>query len=93
MRRRIAWLLDAACASTNPDLFFPPKGGATARRQTLKALRVCAACGVTEQCLSDALRTGDVDGIRGGLTGKARSLLLQTPAPGRAEGPPAARTP
>lgn len=41
------WMLDAACAQTDPDIFFPGVGG------TNKEVgKICAKCDVAEQCLA-----------------------------------------
>ena len=55
------WMQDALCAQTDPEMFFPQKGGSTRN-----AKRVCASCDVREQCLEYALRTKQDDGIWGG---------------------------
>lgn len=64
------WVADALCAQTDPELFFPEKGGSSDA-----AKRVCAACDVTEECLTYALRTGQDDGIWGGLSRMERREL------------------
>ena len=64
------WVADALCAQTDPESFFPPKGGSTEA-----AKRVCAACDVTAECLAYALRTGQDEGIWGGLSRMERRAL------------------
>jgi WhiB family redox-sensing transcriptional regulator len=67
-----SWREDAACQTTDPDLFFPePSDHVTAA----KAIAVCETCPVTDACLRDALVTGDEYGIRGGLTPQHRAEL------------------
>ena len=44
------WRLDALCAETDPESFFPEKGGSTR-----EAKRVCVGCPVRMQCLEYAL--------------------------------------
>lgn len=64
------WRESALCAQTDPEAFFPPKGG------TMRdAKRVCAACDVTAQCLAYALATGQDEGIWGGTTRDERRAM------------------
>lgn len=65
------WVADALCAQTDPEAFFPDKGGTTK-----PAKRVCADCPVTEQCLAYALATGQRFGVWGGLSERERRRLL-----------------
>jgi len=53
----------AVCAQTDPEVFFPEKGGATAA-----AKAVCAGCPVRVECLEGALERGERHGIWGGLS-------------------------
>ena len=71
------WRDVAACAETDPELFFPEKGGDSARW----AKSVCReVCQVREACLQDALDTADVEwGVRGGLSPRERRALLDRP--------------
>lgn len=64
------WVADALCAQTDPEIFFPEKGGSTDA-----AKRVCGACDVTAECLAYALRTGQEHGIWGGLSRMERRAL------------------
>lgn len=43
----LAWQTDALCAQTDPEAFFPEKGGSTR-----DAKRVCESCPVREECLN-----------------------------------------
>ncbi len=74
------WTLDALCAQTDPEAFFPEKGGSTR-----EAKRVCATCEVREECLEYALANDERFGIWGGLTPTQRATLDHT----RQEGPTA----
>jgi WhiB family redox-sensing transcriptional regulator len=65
------WQLRAACARTEPEAFFPEKGGSTR-----EAKRVCAACEVREECLSYALQHNERFGIWGGLSDRERRPLI-----------------
>lgn len=44
------WMADALCAQTDPELFFPEKGGSHAA-----AKAICARCPVAAECLDYAL--------------------------------------
>lgn len=70
------WRTRAACATADPDLFFPEPG--TPADRIREAKRVCAACPVKQACLEDAMRRGDDDGICGGLTLGEREQLLSS---------------
>ena len=71
-----AWLQQAACKDEPLDLFFPKKGdGDNGRR----AKKICATCPVQDECLADALRYGDREGIRAGLNVKQRRKLYPRP--------------
>jgi WhiB family redox-sensing transcriptional regulator len=65
-----SWRLDALCAETDPEAFFPEKGGSTR-----EAKRVCTGCPVRLQCLEDALRNDERFGIWGGLSERERRRL------------------
>ena len=61
------WRRDALCAETDPEAFFPEKGGSTR-----EAKRVCAGCDVKAECLEYALATDERFGIWGGLSERER---------------------
>lgn len=63
----LKWMMDAACTQTNPDMFFPND-----REEAIDALKVCATCRVTQQCLEYAKRNGFNDGVWGGKTPRQR---------------------
>jgi WhiB family transcriptional regulator, redox-sensing transcriptional regulator len=65
-----SWRMDALCAETDPEAFFPEKGGSTR-----EAKRVCAGCPVRLQCLETALRNDERFGIWGGLSERERRRL------------------
>jgi WhiB family redox-sensing transcriptional regulator len=71
------WRSAAACQNTDPDLFFPVSGCGRSLEQVERAKAVCAACPVRRACLAFAVRTGQADGIWGGLTEEER----RKPAP------------
>ena len=66
------WSDDALCAQTDPDAFFPEKGGATR-----DAKRVCTSCDVKAQCLAYALATDQRFGVWGGLSERERRRLKE----------------
>lgn len=64
------WMRDALCAQTDPEIYFPDKGGMT------KAVkRTCLACDVREECLTYALDNGIKFGVWGGLSEHQRQKL------------------
>lgn len=65
-----AWVADALCSQTDPDAFYPEKGGST-----LDAKAVCAGCPVAAECLDYALANGERYGIWGGLSERERRKL------------------
>ncbi len=72
------WTEQAVCRSTDPELWFPEKGGSVA-----DAKRICASCPVQLECLAYALAVGEVNfGVWGGLDPRQRRRLDPRP-PGR----------
>lgn len=69
-----AWMDDANCVTSSPDIFFPEKGDG---RSAKDALSVCAACVVRDECLAYALSNRYDDGIYGGLTPNGRRKLIR----------------
>jgi WhiB family transcriptional regulator, redox-sensing transcriptional regulator len=63
----LEWQERALCAQTDPEAFFPEKGGSTR-----EAKRVCASCEVRAQCLEFALAHDERFGIWGGLSERER---------------------
>jgi WhiB family redox-sensing transcriptional regulator len=62
------WRLAAVCAQTDPEAFFPEKGGSPAA-----AKAVCARCPVTAECLDWALANDVRYGVWGGLSAQQRA--------------------
>jgi hypothetical protein len=60
----------ALCAQTDPEIFFPEKGGST-----IDARKICVECPVRNDCLLEALANDYADGIWGGLSPKERQAL------------------
>jgi WhiB family redox-sensing transcriptional regulator len=63
----LAWQERALCAQTDPEAFFPEKGGSTR-----EAKRVCLSCEVRAECLEYALAKDERFGIWGGLSERER---------------------
>jgi WhiB family transcriptional regulator, redox-sensing transcriptional regulator len=70
------WRLEAACATTDPELFFPDPGQAP---QAAAAKAICAGCAVRGPCLEAALHGPqahqDHSGIFAGTTASDRGRL------------------
>ena len=66
----LAWQEDALCAQTDPEAFFPEKGGSTR-----DAKRICAQCTVRAECLEYALKNDERFGIWGGLSERERRRM------------------
>ncbi len=66
----LAWQERALCAQTDPEAFFPEKGGSTR-----EAKRVCASCEVRAECLEYALANDERFGIWGGLSERERRKM------------------
>lgn len=66
----IGWQDRALCAQTDPEAFFPEKGGSTR-----EAKRVCRTCDVRAECLEYALEHDERFGIWGGLSERERRRL------------------
>ena len=66
------WRAAGACLSADPDLFFPVATGTVAAVQVRKAQRICAGCGVRQECFDFAMRSGETHGVWGGTTPEER---------------------
>jgi WhiB family redox-sensing transcriptional regulator len=66
----LAWQDQALCAQTDPEAFFPEKGGSTR-----EAKRICVGCEVKQECLQYALMQDERFGIWGGLSERERRRL------------------
>jgi len=64
------WQEQALCAQTDPEAFFPEKGGSTR-----EAKRICSGCEVRAECLEYALANDERFGIWGGLSERERRRL------------------
>jgi WhiB family redox-sensing transcriptional regulator len=66
----LSWQERALCAQTDPEAFFPEKGGSTR-----EAKRICVGCDVRAECLEYALANDERFGIWGGLSERERRRL------------------
>lgn len=66
----LTWQERGLCAQTDPEAFFPEKGGSTR-----EAKRVCLTCEVRAECLEYALANDERFGIWGGLSERERRKL------------------
>lgn len=66
----LGWQERALCAQTDPEAFFPEKGGSTR-----EAKRICIGCEVKQECLEYALSNDERFGIWGGLSERERRRL------------------
>lgn len=66
----LGWQERALCAQTDPEAFFPEKGGSTR-----EAKKVCLACEVRSECLEYALANDERFGIWGGMSERERRKL------------------
>ncbi len=64
------WPERALCVQTDPEAFFPEKGGSTR-----EAKRICTGCEVRAECLEYALAHDERFGIWGGLSERERRRL------------------
>jgi WhiB family transcriptional regulator, redox-sensing transcriptional regulator len=64
------WAERGLCAQTDPEAFFPEKGGSTR-----EAKKVCLTCDVRQECLEYALEHDERFGIWGGLSERERRKL------------------
>ena len=66
------WKDRALCAETDPEAFFPEKGGTTRAAKS-----VCKKCEVRAECLEYALANQERFGVWGGLSERERRRLLK----------------
>ena len=66
----LAWQSESLCAQTDPEAFFPEKGGSTR-----DAKKICGSCEVRAECLEYALQNDERFGIWGGLSERERRKL------------------
>lgn len=71
----MGWQEKALCAQTDPEAFFPEKGGSTR-----EAKKVCLSCEVRAECLDYALKNDERFGIWGGLSERERRRIRRAGA-------------
>lgn len=64
------WYPEGLCSQTDPEAFFPEKGGSTR-----EAKKICHGCPVRSKCLDYAIETGERFGIWGGVSERERRKL------------------
>jgi len=62
----------ALCAQTDPEAFFPERGGSTRQARI-----ICRRCEVRQECLAYALAAGERYGVWGGLSERERHATLR----------------
>lgn len=67
-----SWMEDALCAQTDPDIFYPEKGGSTT-----PATSVCNNCTVRAECLEYAVANDIRHGIWGGTSDNDRKRMAR----------------
>jgi WhiB family redox-sensing transcriptional regulator len=67
---RQPWMAEGVCGSTDPEAFFPDKGGSTRI-----AKRICIGCPVVAECLQYALDNDERFGVWGGYSERERRQL------------------
>ena len=75
------WTDAAACRNSEGALFYPADSAERKEdrlERELVAKRICASCGVREECLEAALARHESYGIWGGLNELERRGLLRT---------------
>lgn len=65
-----SWQERSLCAQTDPEAFFPEKGGSTR-----EAKKICTGCEVRAECLEYALANDERFGIWGGMSERERRRL------------------
>jgi WhiB family transcriptional regulator, redox-sensing transcriptional regulator len=65
-----SWQERALCAQTDPEAFFPEKGGSPR-----EAKRICTGCEVRVECLEYALANDERFGVWGGLSERERRRM------------------
>ena len=67
------WMRGAHCAQTDPEAFFPDRGGSSRSAKSM-----CGSCDVTAQCLDYALDNHEPHGVWGGKSERERRKILRT---------------
>ncbi|MBM0203235.1 WhiB family transcriptional regulator [Micromonospora sp. STR1s_5] len=75
MSSEVRWQEQALCSQSDPEAWFPEKGGSVR-----EAKRVCARCPVKAECLEWALANDERFGVAGGLSERERRKLKRRAA-------------
>jgi WhiB family transcriptional regulator, redox-sensing transcriptional regulator len=67
----LSWQDAGLCGQTDPEAFFPEKGGSTR-----EAKQVCRSCEVRAECLEYALEAGEPWGVWGGKSPEERREMI-----------------
>ena len=67
------WRDSANCLALDVNDFYPEKGGSALR----PVFAVCAECDVRQACLDWAIEQGELHGIWGGLSPRARHKIAK----------------
>ena len=68
----LGWQERSLCAQTDPEAFFPEKGGSTR-----EAKRICTSCEVRRDCLEYALANRIEHGVWGGCSERERRRIIK----------------
>jgi WhiB family redox-sensing transcriptional regulator len=71
-RSEADWRDAALCATSDPEAWFPEKGGSTREPK-----RICRRCPVQEPCLRYALENEERYGVYGGFSERERRKILR----------------
>lgn len=66
------WMLDAACARVDYEIFYPDRG-----MPTSEAKKVCRGCISRDACLEYALTNGERWGVWGAASERDRRKILK----------------
>jgi len=70
------WQDQAACKGvTEHAIFFPQSDQPGWQARQAKALEICKACPVREECLNHAIENNELFGVWGGTTERGRKRL------------------
>lgn len=72
------WQVDGLCAQTDPEAFYPDKGGSSG-----EAKAICMGCPVRTECLEYALTHDERYGVWGGMSERERGRLRLRSSPGQ----------
>jgi WhiB family redox-sensing transcriptional regulator len=64
------WMREGRCGETDPEIFFPEKGGSVR-----EAKKICARCPVRAECLDYALGHDEQYGVWGGTSEQERRRM------------------